>query len=382
MEDLTKLRTGCALKIFQLGCLASALLMSGSSTNLAAQQTLVAVASDQGLPDAPGMGEQPRGSSNEPAPQRFSSSVSGTVFDSNGNVTPGARVTLAGKDGRIILTGSNGEFLFSNLPPGLYKMTVTAPGMGTFETAEFELLPNDVRFLPKVVLPVAATETEIRVVGDPVELAEEQVHIAVGQRVLGVLPNFYSSYDWNAPPMGALQKFKLAYRATIDPVAFLGAGAYAGIEQGFNLFPGYHQGLKGYTKRFSAEYTDDLTGRFIGNAVLPAVLHQDPRYFYRGSGSFVFRAAYAIGAAFYCRSDSGRWQPNYSHLIGSFASGAISNLYYPAGNRGVKLTLINALLETFGHSGNNLLREFAYKGLTTNVPVYANGKPSDSPTAP
>jgi hypothetical protein len=311
----------------------------------------------------------------ESPPQRFSSSISGTVFDANGDVIAGARVALSGMEKRVVESGSNGQFTFSELPPGTFRLTVTSTGMGIYISSEIPLRMDEAQLLPRIVLPIAATTTEIRVVGDANELAEEQVHIAVEQRVLGVLPNFYSSYDWNAPPLGPKQKFTLAFRATTDPVAFLGAGAYAGFEQGLDIFPGYGLGSKGYAKRFSAEYTDDATGRILGSAVLPALLHQDPRYFYRGSGSFTVRAAYAIGAAFFCRGDNGHWQPNYSHVLGSFASGALSNLYYPSGSRGVSLTLVNGLLETVGNAGNNLLREFIYKGLTTHVSNYANGKP-------
>jgi hypothetical protein len=375
MTKQCALRKAPALKLLRVGCQVATLVVGGPVLNLFAQQALNAIASDQGLPDSPGMAELSVSSEVGPGPQGFFSNISGTVFDANGNVVAGARVALAGAVTRVVESGSNGQFTFSDLRPGTFRLTVTSRGMGTYISPEILLGMDAVQLLPRIVLPIAATTTEIRVVGDAAELAEEQVHIAVEQRVLGVLPNFYSSYDWNAPPLGPKQKFKLAFRAITDPVAFLGAGAYAGVEQGLDIFPGYGLGSKGYAKRFGAEYTDDATGRILGSAVLPSLLHQDPRYFYKGSGSFTVRAAYAIGAAFYCRGDNGKWQPNYSHVLGSFASGALSNLYYPSGSRGVPLTLVNGLLETVGNAGNNLLREFIFKGLTTHVPNYANGKP-------
>jgi hypothetical protein len=375
MLKRSTLRKARALKLLRLGCLVATLVVGGPLLNLSAQQAASSMASDRELTEAPGMEELSASSGVESPPQRFSSSISGTVFDANGDVIAGARVALSGMEKRVVESGSNGQFTFSELPPGTFRLTVTSTGMGIYISSEIPLRMDEAQLLPRIVLPIAATTTEIRVVGDANELAEEQVHIAVEQRVLGVLPNFYSSYDWNAPPLGPKQKFTLAFRATTDPVAFLGAGAYAGFEQGLDIFPGYGLGSKGYAKRFSAEYTDDATGRILGSAVLPALLHQDPRYFYRGSGSFTVRAAYAIGAAFFCRGDNGHWQPNYSHVLGSFASGALSNLYYPSGSRGVSLTLVNGLLETVGNAGNNLLREFIYKGLTTHVSNYANGKP-------
>jgi hypothetical protein len=231
------------------------------------------------------------------------------------------------------------------------------------------------RLVSQVVLPMAATATEVRVSGDREELAEEQVHLALEQRVLGILPNFYSTYDWNAPPMESKQKFELAFRAVTDPMAFVGAGALASFQQGTNSYAGYGQGVKGYSKRFGAAYANDVSGRMLSSAVFPALFHQDPRYFYMGSGSFIHRASYAIAGAVICRGDNGRWQPNYSHVFGSFGAGALSNLYYPPGDRGVSLTLVNGLIEVAGHAGNNLLREFVLKGLTSKVPDYANGKP-------
>ena len=72
---------------------------------------------------------------------------------------------------------------------------------------------------------------------------------------------------------------------------------------------------------------------FIGSAILPSILHQDPRYFYKGTGSITSRALYAISTVVICRGDNGRWQPNYSNVAGNLISAGISNLYYPASNR-------------------------------------------------
>jgi hypothetical protein len=357
--------------------LTPAILICGLQLNLSAQRSAGNVASER-LPDAPGMEQPSEAPSRDQASYQASGAISGTVLDANGDVIPGARVTLttqAGADERVLLSGSNGEFAFSKLPPGTFKLTVTAGGMGAFVASEIPLLAGDQRLLSKVVLPVAAATTSVRVFADREQLAEEQVHLALEQRVLGVLPNFYSTYDWHAPPMGSKQKFELAFRAETDPVAFLGAAVLAGIEQGNNSFPGYGQGAQGYAKRYGAAYADDMIGRMMGSAVYPSLFRQDPRYFYRGSGSVRSRALYAISAAVICRGDNGHWEPNYSHVLGSFTAGGLSNLYYPAASRGASLTILNGLIETAGRAGNNLLREFVLKGLTPKVPDYANGKP-------
>jgi hypothetical protein len=247
--------------------------------------------------------------------------------------------------------------------------------MGTVVTPEMKLNAGDFRIISPVVLSVAAASTEVRVSGDRDELAEEQVQIAVQQRVMGVFPNFYSSYDWNAPPMGAKQKFQLAFRAVTDPMAFLGAAGVAGAEQLYNVFPAYGGGIQGYSKRYGAAYANDFSGRMFSSAIFPSLFHQDPRYFYKGSGTIRSRALYAISAAVIARGDNGRWQPNYSEIFGNFAAGGLSNVYYPAASRGLSLTITNALIETAGRAGTNLVREFVLRGLTSKVPNYANGKP-------
>jgi hypothetical protein len=310
--------------------------------------------------------------------QPVSGSISGTVLDTTGAVVPGATVTLTGKPGtakRSLISGSNGQFTFDQLPPGNFRISVTSPGMGTFVSPEVVLLAGDRREVSEIVLPIASTSADVHVNVTLDEIATEQVHAEEQQRVLGVLPNFYTTYVWNAAPLPPKQKFLLAVRSITDPVSFLGAGALAGAEQYNNNFAGYGQGAEGYAKRFGAAYADDAIGRMIGSAILPSLLHQDPRYFYKGSGSIRSRILYALSASVICKGDNGRWEPNYSHVLGSFAAGGISNLYHPAGDRGVSLTFTNGLIDIAGNAGTNLLREFLLRRMTPKVPGYEKGKP-------
>lgn len=365
-------------------CMAMIALAGCAPLNLFAQQELVTLtsttpATDHELPDAPGLGTPADGSAVEINLAPDPGTIAGTVLDPNGSVVEDARVVLTNRSGRelgVQPSGSNGEFTFPGLPAGTYKLTVTGQGMGKYVSPEILVHASEMRFVAGVVLPVSATTTDIRVSGNREELAQEQVQIAVEQRVLGVFPNFYSSYNWDAPPMGAKQKYHLAFRSVTDPVAFLGAGVLAGLEQSRKIFPGYGGGFQGYAKRYGATYANDASGRLLSSAVFPALFHQDPRYFYNGSGSISSRGLYALGATVISRGDNGRWQPNYSHILGCFAAGALSNLYYPSDSRGAKLTIVNGLVSLAGHAGNNILREFFLKGLTSKVPDYANGKPA------
>jgi hypothetical protein len=204
------------------------------------------------------------------------------------------------------------------------------------------------------------------------------------QRVLGVFPNFYTSYVWHATPLTSGQKFHLALRTSIDPVTFLSDGVAAGIEQWQNYFSGYGQGSEGYAKRFGAAYADDFVSAMVGGAILPSVLHQDPRYFYKGTGSIPSRALYAIATVVICRGDNGRWQPNYSNVLGNLTSAGISNLYYPSTDRkGAGVTIDNALIGTAEGAISSLLQEFVLRRVSRGVRQPITVEPVTQPaTAP
>ncbi len=304
-------------------------------------------------------------------------SISGIVLDANGGTLAGADVTLrSAKTGeeRTSLSGANGDFSFASLPAGNFKLTITSPGMDAFVLPVIVLGEGERRELPQISMAIAGTTTEVRVSVTQTELAHEQVKAAEQQRVLGVLPNFYSSYLWDAAPLNASQKFDLAFHSIADPVEFLATGVIAGAEQATNTFPGYGQGVSGYAKRYGAAYADDVLGRMIGSALLPSLIHQDPRYFYKGSGSVRSRAFYAISRAIVTRGDDGRTEPNYSRLFGSFAAGGLANLYYPQADRGLGLTLGDGAVSVAGHAVDNLIREFFLRRLTPSVPDYEKGK--------
>jgi hypothetical protein len=353
--------------------LASALVLAGLASSARAQETVAAI-----LPDAPGPIQSADGSAqNAASPDADTCVISGTVFDTNSDIIQGARVVLSDRTGveHQMESGPNGQFAFPALSPGTYKITVTGRGMGTYVSPWLTMHPGEMRIVSQVVLPVAAASTSITVNGNNSEinqeLADRQVEIAEEQRVWGVFPNFYSSYDWQAPPMGVKQKYKLAYRSMMDPMAFAGAAGIAGYEQYYNIFPGYGRGFSGYAKRYGAAYVNDFSARMLASGVFASLFHQDPRYFYKGTGSFPSRTMYAISSAVITRDDSGRTRPNYSHVLGVFAAAALSNLYYPKASRGLTLTLVNGAVETAGNAGSNIAREFILKGITT----HAGGKP-------
>ena len=207
----------------------------------------------------------------------------------------------------------------------------------------------------------------------PRELAAEQLKAEEKQRLLGVFPDFFVSYAPNAAPLTAAQKFHLGWKTITDPVVLLDTGIAAALQQGRNKYPEFGQGAEGYGKRFGALYADRVSAAIIGHVVMQSILHQDPRYFYKGTGSVRSRALYAIGTAFVRKGDNGHWQPDYSDVLGGLAAGEISTLYYPTSSRPGRRLVDNVMLGFGGRAVHNLLHEFVLRRLTTHVATRAAG---------
>jgi len=166
------------------------------------------------------------------------------------------------------------------------------------------------------------------------------------QRVLGIMPIFNVMDNKNAPPLTPKQKFHLFWKSSTDPFIFATSAIVAGIGQANDNFPEYGQGMEGYAKRFGASYADTFDGNLWGNAILPTLLHEDPRYFPKGTGSVSSRIAHAALSTIWCRRDNGHWGPNYANVGGNIIAGGIANAYYPEADRGAGLTFSRALVVT------------------------------------
>jgi len=308
-------------------------------------------------------------------PASATASIHGVVKSADGTVYEGARVELTGSGDANVATqqtDSGGAFNFANLPAGPFKITVSSAGFVTQEIRG-ALLAGEAYDAHTIVLPMAGAANSVQVSGGSLEvIAEAQLNLEEQQRVLGILPNYYVSYDPTALPLTTRQKFELAWRTSIDPITWAMTGAVAGIEQANHTFKGYGQGAEGYGKRFGANYADGFDSDLIGGAILPSLFKQDPRYFYKGTGSVRSRVLYAITAAVMCRGDNGHRQFNYSGILGGLAAGGISNLYYPAGDRSdVEVTFENLAIGTAEGAVQNLIQEFVIRRLTPHLPAYS-----------
>jgi len=310
--------------------------------------------------------------------QQLSGSVSGTVLDRTGAVAVGANVRLTRKDQPLspqeIVSGNNGQFSFSHVSPGPFQLTVTAKGFAT-QVFSGDLRPGQTYLVPPIVLTVATAVTKVQVGLTQVEVAQIQIKEQEKQRVLGFIPNFLVTYVPNAAPLNSRQKFRLATKVAIDPVTFAATGVYAGLEQAGNRYPEFGQGALGYAKRYGTAYTSALAAIYIGNAVMPSLLKQDPRYFYKGTGSVGSRILYAAASSVICKGDNGRWQPNYSFISGSIAVGGISTLYYPISGSTAAFVFQNALIRLGQGSLGGILQEFVLKKLTPHLRRQASTQP-------
>jgi len=313
-----------------------------------------------------GLGIPARGQSNSNSVLKMGIIV-GTVTDVNGDTVPGATVILdelAANDRQTVLTPENGFFEFHDVKPlTKYQVSISSKDFADWRSPIITLEPGQFKIVADIKLRIATEHTDVQVTYDPVKVAAEQFKAQEQQRVFGVIPNFYVAYDPNAEALTAKMKFKLALRVSVDPVTVAGVALVSAAKQASNS-PDYGQGAEGYGKRFGATAADGFTDIMIGGAILPSLLHQDPRYFYQGAGTTGSRIRHAMFSPFVARGDNGRWQPNYSSLGGDLASSALANLYYPQSNRGAGLVFANLAIGTAERMGASLAQEFLLGKLT------------------
>ena len=285
--------------------------------------------------------------------------VLGTVLDQTGTVAPGASVRLSTEDNSFsqeLVSGNNGQFSFSKVPSGPFQIVVNAEGFGN-QTFKGELASGQTLIVPPIVISIATVVTDVKVNVDPVEVATEEVKEEEHQRVFGFIPNFYVTYNHEAAPLTTKLKFHLAYKSVTDPISIAGTAFLAGLEQAGDQYPDFGQGLKGYGKRVGAGYGDVITSTFLSGAVFPSLFKQDPRYYYQGTGSTRSRILHAMENSVRCKGDNGKWQMNYSNMLGAFGGAAVSSYLYPTNNRGM-FTLSNGFIRMGESSLAGFVQEF------------------------
>jgi hypothetical protein len=178
------------------------------------------------------------------------------------------------------------------------------------------------------------------------------------KRLFWIIPNYrtFPALD-HYQPISTKEKFKIARDDSFDRGTIALAAAFAGEGQLTNSNPSFGQGVQGYGHYFATSYADLVIGDFMTEAIFPTILHQDPRYFRRGTGSGWSRLGYATGQIFWTHTDSGGKQFNYSEIIGNSTAVAISTAYYPEG-RDVSSAVSKLGTQVGVDMVGNVLKEF------------------------
>jgi hypothetical protein len=180
----------------------------------------------------------------------------------------------------------------------------------------------------------------------------------VNDRIFEVMPNYTVENQNSAPPLSSGSKFRLATASVFDWFAYPFNMALAGIDQANNSPKSWGQGWGAYGKRVGENFADNSIGTYMTVAILPSILHEDPRYYQMAKGSFKRRAWHAADRLFVTRKDSGGHEINYSELVGNAAAAAFSNVYHPAEDRTASRNLETYGMLIFWDGVSNELKEF------------------------
>jgi Carboxypeptidase regulatory-like domain len=294
--------------------------------------------------------------------------IIGTVADADSDPIPNATVVLAGANGNRVtaITTDDGSFALRDVPPDTaYQIAISADGFSDWNSSVSVAL-GEQKSLGEIKLRVLASERTITVSYSSKEVAAQQLKAEENQRVLSFIPNIFVTYEPHPEPLTSKMKFHLAYKGLTHPTFFAFQALWSGVQQAGDMTD-YRQGARGYGERFGANLASSASEGLFGNAILPSLLHQDPRYFYRGSGTKRSRAWHALSAPFICQGDNGKLQPNYSQWGGSLIAASLSNAYYPDSGRGPGLVFTNfgtslGLHVALGFAQEFLLPRFTSKG--------------------
>jgi hypothetical protein len=208
----------------------------------------------------------------------------------------------------------------------------------------------------------AKPETVVAVPALVVAPIERKVANSEGKqtkRMFGIIPNFAAvSARTEVPALSARDKFILASKDSGDYSSFIWSGLQAAQSMALKSYPELHQGAAGYGRYYWRAFADQASGSFFTEAILPALTHEDPRYYTLGYGGFFRRARYALSRVVITRTDSGRNTFNISEVAGNGMEAGLANLYYPPQERSLHNTAVNWATQLEAASLNNLFREF------------------------
>jgi hypothetical protein len=179
------------------------------------------------------------------------------------------------------------------------------------------------------------------------------------KRMFWIIPNFAAvSANIELPALTSREKYALAMQDSVDYSSFVWAGMLAGQSMALRSYPELHNGVAGYSRYYWRAFADQASGSFFTEALVPAVMHEDPRYYTLGHGGFFRRVKYALSRVVVTKTDSGGRSFNFSEIVGNGMEAGLSNLYYPPEERSLRNTAVNWVAQLEAASLNNIIREF------------------------
>ena len=179
------------------------------------------------------------------------------------------------------------------------------------------------------------------------------------KRMFWIIPNFAAvSADTQVPPLTTGEKYALALKGSVDYSSFTWAGMLAGQNMAFRRYPELGNGMAGYSRYYWRAFADQASESFFTVALVPGVMHEDPRYFTLGHGGFLHRVGYALSRVVITKMDSGGTGFNYAAIVGSGMEAGLSNVYYPPQERGLHNTAVNWAAQIEATVLNNIVKEF------------------------
>ena len=212
------------------------------------------------------------------------------------------------------------------------------------------------------VATVASTQTAVVTPAPdtiPIEPKPESSEGKQTKRMFWIIPNFAAvSADTQLPPLTTREKYTLALQDSVDYSSFVWAGMLAGQSMALRSYPELGNGMAGYSRYYWRAFADQASGSFFTEAFIPAITHEDPRYYTLGHGGFFHRVKYSLLRIVVTKTDSGGTGFNYSEVGGNALEAGLSNLYYPPEERSLHNTAMNWVAQLEAASINNIVREF------------------------
>jgi hypothetical protein len=169
---------------------------------------------------------------------------------------------------------------------------------------------------------------------------------------------FYPDLARTSGPLTSVEKFKLFLDTSLSPPQILTSAAAAGISEARGTLSGYGQGGEGFGKRFGSSMASDASSHFFGTFLLPAMLHEDPRFFVRLDGGWKGRVGHALLRTVVIRTDRGASKFNLPGTLGPLFAEGLANTYLPDSERTAGKTFQRFGIRFGFGAVNNLLREY------------------------